>query len=184
VDEDAITPLWKGRKFPMSACVSGWSMLYRQQAIIPHVYADPRIPVDVYRPTFVRSLVMTPIGTIEPWAALGAYWARPKTPTPAQALCLQALADTTAVAMENIRSRTQLDGTRPSHFGTTSGDGDLVTICAWTRRVFWQGSWISIERFLQRRFGLYVTHGISEEAVHALATPRDAPREVMDEPAV
>ena len=26
VDEDAIGPLWKGRRFPMDACVSGWVM--------------------------------------------------------------------------------------------------------------------------------------------------------------
>ena len=24
VDEDAIAPLWKGRRFPMSECISGW----------------------------------------------------------------------------------------------------------------------------------------------------------------
>ena len=29
-DEDAISPLWKGQRFPMSACISGWAMLNRQ----------------------------------------------------------------------------------------------------------------------------------------------------------
>src|SRR5262249_27351111 len=29
-DEDAIAPLWKGRRFPASACISGWTMLHRE----------------------------------------------------------------------------------------------------------------------------------------------------------
>src|SRR5215470_19971139 len=27
-DENAITPLWKGQRFPLSACISGWAMLH------------------------------------------------------------------------------------------------------------------------------------------------------------
>jgi len=47
----------------MSACISGWTMLNRQPAVIEDIYADPRIPADAYRPTFVRSLAMVPIAT-------------------------------------------------------------------------------------------------------------------------
>jgi hypothetical protein len=25
-EEDAVSPLWKGRRFPMGACISGWCM--------------------------------------------------------------------------------------------------------------------------------------------------------------
>ena len=41
-DEDAIAPLWKGQKFPIGACISGWTMLHRQPAVIEDIYADPR----------------------------------------------------------------------------------------------------------------------------------------------
>ena len=34
VDEDAIAPLWKGRRFPIASCISGWVMLNRQPAEI------------------------------------------------------------------------------------------------------------------------------------------------------
>ena len=34
-DEDAIAPLWKGRRFPMEHCISGWVMQHREAAIIP-----------------------------------------------------------------------------------------------------------------------------------------------------
>ena len=52
-DENAISPLWKGRRFPAKACISGWVILNRRQAVIPDIYLDPRLPADAYRPTFV-----------------------------------------------------------------------------------------------------------------------------------
>jgi len=108
-EEDAISPLWKGQRFPMSACISGWAMINRQPAVIEDIYADPRIPADAYRPTFVRSLAMVPIRTIDPVGAIGNYWATQHLPTPEQVKVLQALADTTAVAMENVRVYEELE---------------------------------------------------------------------------
>ncbi|HEY0343375.1 MAG TPA: hypothetical protein VGC59_01935, partial [Solirubrobacteraceae bacterium] len=40
VDEDAIEPLWKGKRFPLSTCSSGWSMLNGEPAAIEDIYAD------------------------------------------------------------------------------------------------------------------------------------------------
>jgi hypothetical protein len=37
----------------------------------------------------------------------------------------------------------------------------LVKMCAWTRTVEYQGEWISFEEYLQRRFGIETTHGMS-----------------------
>jgi hypothetical protein len=108
-DEDAIAPLWKGQRFPMSACISGWSMLNRRPAVIDDIYADNRIPHDAYRPTFVKSLVMVPIRTLDPIGAIGNYWAVPHQPTETEVKLLQALADTTAVAMENVRVFSELE---------------------------------------------------------------------------
>ena len=73
VEEDAIGPLWKGQKFPLTVCISGWAMLHGETAVIEDVFADPRIPYDAYLPTFVRSLIMTPVGNRKV-AAMGAYW--------------------------------------------------------------------------------------------------------------
>ena len=73
VEEDAIGPLWKGQRFPLSACISGWSMLNGQTAVITDVFNDPRIPYDAYLPTFVKSLIMPPVGD-KHVAAMGAYW--------------------------------------------------------------------------------------------------------------
>jgi hypothetical protein len=73
-EEDAVGPLWKGQRFPMRLCISGWCMLHRETATVEDIYRDARIPHDAYRPTFVRSLIMTPLGGETPFAALGAYW--------------------------------------------------------------------------------------------------------------
>ncbi|HKO90807.1 MAG TPA: ATP-binding protein, partial [Polyangiaceae bacterium] len=109
VDEDAIEPLWKGRRFPLSSCVSGWSMCERKAAVIADVYADPRVPVDAYRPTFVRSMVMVPIRKADPIGAIGIYWREPRAASDWEVRLLQALADSTAVAMENIRVYSELE---------------------------------------------------------------------------
>ena len=103
VDEDAIGPLWKGQKFPMSACVSGWAMLNKQPAVIEDVFADSRVPHDAYRATFVKSMVMVPVRADEPLGAIGTYWAARRQPTDEEVRLLVALAGTTAVALENVR---------------------------------------------------------------------------------
>ncbi len=102
-DEDAIAPLWKGQRFPMQSCISGWVMWNRQAVVIPDIYADPRIPVDAYRPTFVKSLAMVPIRTVDPIGAIGNYWAQQRTATPEEVKLLQALADSTSIAMESAQ---------------------------------------------------------------------------------
>lgn len=109
VDEDAIGPLWKGQRFPLEACVSGWSMINRKPAVIPDIFDDPRVPVDAYRPTFVKSLVMVPIRTVEPIGAIGTYWARHYRAAPFEVELLQILANTTSVALENVRIYEELE---------------------------------------------------------------------------
>jgi signal transduction histidine kinase len=108
-DEDAISPLWKGQRFPLETCVSGWVMDHREALAIPDIYDDERVPVEAYRPTFVKSLVMVPIRRMEPIGAIGNYWASEHNPTPRELELLQALADSTAVAMENVRVWSELE---------------------------------------------------------------------------
>ncbi len=102
-DEDAIGPLWKGQRFPITACISGWVMLNRQTAVIEDIYADVRIPAHAYRPTFVKSLVMVPIRTESPIGAIGNYWAAPHKADAHEVKVLQALADSASVAIENVQ---------------------------------------------------------------------------------
>ena len=109
VDEDAIGPLWKGQRFSLEMCISGWVMNTGESVTIPNVFLDPRIPVEAYRPTFVRSLAMVPIRAQNPIGAIGNYWATTHRTTSEQLRILQALADSTAVAMENVRIHQELE---------------------------------------------------------------------------
>lgn len=103
IEEDAIGPLWKGRKFAMSECVSGWAMLHKQTAVIPDISRDDRIPLHLYNDTFVRSLVMAPVGIDRPIAALGAYWGQVYQPSDYEIETVETMSRATASALENAR---------------------------------------------------------------------------------
>ena len=104
VEEDAIGPLWKGKKFPMTSCISGWAMMNNKTAVIPDVFADDRIPHAVYRKTFVKSLVMAPVGFGTPIAAIGAYWRDKPTITEQEAAAVEAIARMIGDALMRVRA--------------------------------------------------------------------------------
>lgn len=137
-DEDAIAPLWKGHRFPLEACISGWAMLHRQHVVIPDIYLDDRIPHEAYRPTFVQSLVMMPVRTLDPIAAIGAYWAEHHTATDAEVALLQGLANATSVALDKLAVHDQLASAvalreATHHLATTD---ELTGL--WNRRGFFE----------------------------------------------
>ena len=102
-DEDAIAPLWKGQRFPLTSCISGWAMINGETAIVPDIEVDARIPLAAYRPTFVRSLAMAPVvGTPTPVAAIGAYWSFARKPAPEEVARLEALAAAAGEAIARI----------------------------------------------------------------------------------
>jgi serine phosphatase RsbU (regulator of sigma subunit) len=108
-DEDAIGPLWKGSRFPIEACISGHAMLDRKPIVIEDIYTDDRIPIAAYEVTFVKSLAMVPIRTIDPVGAIGNYWANQHLATEEEVSLLQSLADITAVTLENIKVYDELE---------------------------------------------------------------------------
>lgn len=103
IAEDSAVPLWSGQSFPISACVSGWAMTHRKQVAIPDIYLDDRIPHQAYRATGIHSLIMTPVGGPEPFAALGAYWPMVRLASPDELAVLSALASCMATALENMQ---------------------------------------------------------------------------------
>lgn len=44
----------------------------------------------------------------------------------------------------------------------------IVTVCAWTGQVKHEGEWMRMEEYLERRFGLSVTHGLSKAAAEKM----------------
>lgn len=108
IDEDAISPLWKGQAFPIAQCISGLAMLGRETIVIEDVFADPRVPHEFYRQTFVKSMAMAPVRKFNPVAAIGAYWATRRMPHPVEIACLEGMAQATAVAIEMMGVRSTL----------------------------------------------------------------------------
>ncbi len=109
VEENAIGPLWKGSKFPASACLSGWAMINRQTVVVPDVSSDERIPQELYASTFVKAVAMAPVKMDAPIGAIGAYWSRTYEPAPFELHILEALAGATATAMEKAAAVRRLN---------------------------------------------------------------------------
>jgi diguanylate cyclase (GGDEF)-like protein len=108
-EEDAPVPLWKGQRVPLDSSVGGWAMLNGEPAVVADVLTDPRTSGDRYQETFVKSLVMVPVRAHRPLGAIGNYWAQRHEPTSVELSLLQALADATAVALENIKIRAEME---------------------------------------------------------------------------
>ena len=55
----------------------------------------------------------------------------------------------------------------------------IVTVCAWTGQVQYEGEWVRLEDYLKRRFGVSVSHGLSKEAAAKMISEI---REVKNQP--
>jgi diguanylate cyclase (GGDEF)-like protein len=104
VDEDAVEPLWKGRRLPLRASIGGWSMLHAQIAAVEDVDGDARIVPGAYAGTFVRSLLAVPIVARDALGAIEVLWAERHRATGLQIALVRALAASTAVALEHVRT--------------------------------------------------------------------------------
>ncbi|MGH7795526.1 MAG: sensor histidine kinase, partial [Candidatus Binatia bacterium] len=67
------------------------------------IYNDHRVPLDAYKPTFVKSLAIVPIRSEEPIGAIGAYWASNHQATEAELDALQSLGDSASLAIANVK---------------------------------------------------------------------------------
>lgn len=109
VAEDADEPLWKGQRFPADHCVSGWAMSHDETVVIPDISLDARVPQQAYAATFVRSILMVPIGAGDPVAAMGAYWATERQPSEEEIAILETLARGASAGLENGRLLSSLE---------------------------------------------------------------------------
>ena len=53
---------------------------------------------------------------------------------------------------------------------------NLVTLCAWSRSVEYEGEWISFEEYLRRKFNISATHGISPDALSQIQVGLEPPK--------
>ncbi len=171
VEEDAVTPLWRGKRFPMAQCVSGWVMYNREPAIIADIHRDDRVLTEAYQPTFVQSMAMVPIRSGDPIGAIGFYWARHHEAGDRELRLFTILANAASLAMERLRVLEDLErfeSDHPQDTGHQSGLGNMVRICSWTGRLDVDGQWIGIDEYLKRTFGIRVSHAMSPEAAESI----------------
>lgn len=83
-------------------------MINKKSVAIEDIYKDERVLIEAYKPTFVKSLAMVPIRTMEPIGAIGNYWAKQYAPTIEEMEILQTLADITSVSIENVYAFNEL----------------------------------------------------------------------------
>jgi signal transduction histidine kinase/CheY-like chemotaxis protein len=104
--EDAVAPLWQGKRFPIEQCLSGWVIVHGFTAAVPDIERDARVPLVLYRNTFVRSLVLVPVSAPDeggPFAAIGAYWKSVGGAGPRTIALLEGLAVDVGIALANAR---------------------------------------------------------------------------------
>jgi hypothetical protein len=101
VTEDAISPLWAGQRFPLARCVSGCAFLNRSAVAISDIRTDPRVPLNAYLSTFVRSMAVVPI---DERYAMGVYWREVRPVSSVTVAQLTDLAAAAAAAFARVRS--------------------------------------------------------------------------------
>ena len=102
VGEDAVGPLWQGRRFPLDASAAGWVIRHAAPLNLTDISGDQRVPPDLYQGTFVRGLCVVPIGRTQPLGAIGCYWSQPQDSDDGAVDLAQALADAAAVGLANL----------------------------------------------------------------------------------
>lgn len=134
-EEDAAGQLWKGRRFPTTACISGWAITHKQAAVIEDIYADERIPQEAYRPTFVKSLAMVPVGADEPVASLGVYWSQHHRATEREMFLAESTAQAVHAAFLRCRQLARLQQSETTKSGSQTearqtGDSRILSVVA------------------------------------------------------
>lgn len=112
VGEDAIAPLWTGKRFPIRDSIAGLAMLERRPIFVPDIHADTRVSVLPYHATFVASLAVFPLGIGDPVAALGVYWAKEHPVEPDALALLDTLARSANATFERLAVASEIADSR------------------------------------------------------------------------
>ncbi|WP_313807133.1 GAF domain-containing protein [Sphingobium sp.] len=181
VAEDAIAPLWAGQRFLLTQCISGWVMLHGQPAVIPDIYADPRVPHAAYRATFVKSLVMMPVDAGDAQAAIGAYWAEKDAPGDPAVELLGQLARLVGAAIRNVALQTSFEIVNKTG-AMVASDQDLERIVQTVTDAGVELTGAEFGAFFYNRvaedgesYMLYSLSGVSRQAFANFPMPRNTP---------
>lgn len=110
VAESAETPRWTGRHFPLADSLTGRVILSGQAVTIADINNHPWVKPGTFDPDILTSLAIVPIRRTKPIGSICLYWrGHEHVPAPEELAILQALADLTSVAWENVRLLADLE---------------------------------------------------------------------------
>lgn len=111
IDEDSAQPLWKGMKFPLDDCISGWAIKNESTAVVPDIYDDARVPSNLYKHTLIKSMLVSPLKNQHVHGAISVYWTVPHQPSPTEIHILETLANVSSLVFDYFILQSKLDKT-------------------------------------------------------------------------
>jgi hypothetical protein len=99
-EEDAITPLWKGKRFPLQTCISGRCIEKHQQVIARDT--NRRALHNVCGQKFIRSLAAIPIQYSQPSSCITSYWFASRKVTRREIYLMKVVANSASISMLNL----------------------------------------------------------------------------------
>lgn len=112
VAEDAISPAWVGKRFPINECLAGFAITQRRAVIIPDVAKADNVPQNLYMATFIESCAVFPVGLGDPVGAIGAYWHKMHVIDDDTVALLAALARAFGAVIETLAVMEQAESAR------------------------------------------------------------------------
>lgn len=110
IDEDSEQPLWKGMRFPLNNCITGWAILNGSTAIIPDIYDDARVPAELYRHTSIQSMMVAPLKNKNmQGGAISVYWNKRHSPSSAEVHILNTLTDISSLVFDFFILQNELE---------------------------------------------------------------------------
>jgi diguanylate cyclase (GGDEF)-like protein len=98
-----------GGRPPVDICIGKWVVQHRRPVLVSDIADDLRIPAEGRNSHGAKSMLMVPIRRSNPIGAIGSYWGQVYRPSEFELNMLQALADSTAMAIESVRILTDVD---------------------------------------------------------------------------
>ena len=108
IDEESDQPLWKGKSFPITACITGWSMLNSKTVFVEDIFRDSRIPHALYRGKNIHSLLVVPIDYENAIGAISVYWNDRHIPSPSEIKQLESLANVSSLVLKLMKNQSEL----------------------------------------------------------------------------
>jgi PAS domain S-box-containing protein len=155
-DGEALGPLWRGHRFPPSACIGGPSMLRGETVIVEDVAADARMPHDAYRKELVTSLAMIPVKEAHRLFCVCAYWTARHVASEKEVFVLETIADAAERALVNAGLRHDLRESENRMLAIVSSAMDAIITVDGEHRI------VLFNRAAERMFGVGAAEAVGQ----------------------